>query len=385
MFADRTKWNLEPNRLAQALARLRAAGTPVLDLTASNPTECGFQYDSQAILAALSNPAALRYDPDPKGLVSARRAVAAYYEARSLALPVEDILLTTGTSEAYSFVFRLLCNPGEEILIPAPGYPLFELLADLLDIKLVRYPLLYDHGWQVDFHSLERALTPRSRAVVVVHPNNPTGHFAATNEISRLNEICSPRALALIADEVFLDFALEGPPRPSFAAAASALTFTLSGISKISGLPQLKAAWIVVSGPEALRKDALARLEVIADSFLSMNAPVQLALRAFLDLRHDFQRQLLTRIRKNLVALDHRLSRQKVCSRLEVEGGWYVVLRVPALRSDEDLAVELLERKKVHLHPGHFYDFSAAGYLVASLITPGGTFEEGIQRLFSMF
>jgi alanine-synthesizing transaminase len=383
MFADRTKWNLEPNRLAQALALLRASGTPVLDLTASNPTECSFHYDSQAILSALANSAALRYDPDPRGLASARRAVAAYYSARSVNSPIEDILLTTGTSEAYSFVFRLLCNPGDEILIPAPGYPLFELLADLLDVKLVRYPLRYDHGWQIDFHSLERSLTPRSRAIIVVHPNNPTGHFASSQEISRLNEICSARGPALIADEVFLDFALDAPPRPTFAGNSSALTFTLSGISKISGLPQMKAAWIVVSGPEVPKKDALARLEVIADSYLSMNAPVQLALPSFLDLRKNFQQQLLARARKNLAALDGQLSTQKICSRLDVEGGWYVVLRVPALRSDEDLSVDLLEQKNVHIHPGHFYDFSAAGFLVASLITPEDIFREGFQRLLS--
>jgi aspartate/methionine/tyrosine aminotransferase len=381
MFADRTTWNLAANRLAQSLARLRAEGAPVLELTASNPTECGFHYDSQAILAALTNPASLRYDPNPRGLESARRAVTAYYSARSRNLSVEDILLTTGTSEAYSFVFRLLSNPGEEILIPAPGYPLFELLADLLDVKLVRYPLLYDHGWQIDFHSLKRALTPRSRAIIVIHPNNPTGHFASSREISHLNEISSARGLALIADEVFLDFALDAPPRPSFAAN----TFTLSGISKISGLPQMKAAWMITSGPEHLRKEALARLEVIADSFLSMNAPMQLALPAFLELRTGFQRQLLARVRKNLTALDRQLSAQKICTRLDVEGGWYVVLRVPALRSDEDLAVELLEQKNVHIHPGHFYDFPTPGFLVASLITPEDAFQEGIQRLLSLF
>jgi alanine-synthesizing transaminase len=385
MFADRTKWNLEANSLAQALARLSASGTPVLDLTASNPTQCGFHYDAQAILAALSSPAALRYDPDPRGLASARRAVAAYYSAHSANLSIEDIFLTTGTSEGYSFVFRLLCNPGDEILIPAPGYPLFELLADLLDVKLIRYPLLYDHGWQIDFHSLERALTPRSRATVVVHPNNPTGHFASAHEMSRLNEICSSRSLALIADEVFLDFALDAPPRPSLVAKSPSLTFTLSGISKISGLPQMKAAWLVVSGPEGPKKNALARSEVIADSYLSMNAPVQLALPAFLDLRKNFQQQLLARVRKNLAALDRQLSAQKVCGRLDVEGGWYVVLRVPAVRSDEDLAVELLEQKHVHVHPGHFYDFSTAGFLVTSLITPEETFQEGIRRLLAMF
>jgi alanine-synthesizing transaminase len=381
MFADRTNWNLQANRLAQALARLRASGTQVLDLTASNPTECGFEYDSQAILAALSNPAALRYDPDPRGLASARRAVAAYYSPHSANLSIEDIFLATGTSEAYSFVFRLLCNPGDEILIPAPGYPLFELLADLFDVKLIRYPLLYDHGWQIDFHSLERALTPHSRAIVVVHPNNPTGHFTHADEISRLNEIGSSRGLALITDEVFLDFALDAKPRPSFVANSPSLTFTLSGISKISGLPQMKASWIVAGGPEGPKKDALARLEVIADSYLSMNAPVQLALPAFLDLRKNFQQQLLARVRKNLAALDRQLLAQKVCGRLDVEGGWYVVLRVPTVRSDEDLAVEFLEQKHVHVHPGHFYDFSTPGFLIASLITPGDAFQECIQRL----
>jgi len=385
MFADRTKWNLEANRLAQSLARLRAAGAPILGLTASNPTECGFHYDSQVILSALSNPDALHYDPDPRGLASARQAVAAYYSPRSRNLLIEDIFLTTGTSEAYSFVFRLLSNPGDEILIPAPGYPLFELLADLLDVKLVRYPLLYDHGWQIDFHSLERALTHRSRAIVVVHPNNPTGHFANAQEVSRLNEICSARGLALIADEVFLDFALDAPPRPSFVANSPSLTFTLSGISKISGLPQMKAAWIIASGPEHLKKDAVARLEVIADSYLSMNAPIQLALPAFLDLRKNFQQQLIARVRKNLAALDRLMSAQKICSRLDIEGGWYVILRVPAIRSDEDLAVELLEQKNVHVHPGHFYDFSIAGFLVASLITREDTFQAGIQRLLSIF
>src|SRR5580704_208713 len=269
MFSDRTNWNLETNRLSDALACHRASGKPLYDLAASNPTECGFDYDGAAILRALANPAALAYSPDPKGMLSAREAVAAYYAARNDLVSPDDVVMTTSTSEAYSFVFRMLCNAGDELLIPSPGYPLFDYLAELQDVKLIRYPLLYDHGWQIDFHSLERALTPRTRGVIVVHPNNPTGHFAAANDFTRLNDICVARQMALIADEVFLDFGLSGNRAASFAANRDAVTFTMSGLSKICGLPQMKVAWLVTSAPAQVKMQALARLEVIADTYLS--------------------------------------------------------------------------------------------------------------------
>ena len=242
MFADRTKWDLTPNRLSEALAQHRAAGKPLVDLTMSNPTECGFAYDERAILDALRNSQALKYEPTPRGLVSARQAVCEYYAKRGTAVGVDDIILTTSTSEAYSYVFRLLCNPGDEILTPAPSYPLFDFLADIQDVKLVRYPLVYDHGWQIDFHALEQAITPRTRGVIVVHPNNPTGHFTKRAEAEELNAICAARQLALIADEVFLDFFLSTEPPSSYAGNQGALTFTTSGLSKICGLPQMKAA-----------------------------------------------------------------------------------------------------------------------------------------------
>jgi alanine-synthesizing transaminase len=385
MFADRTNWNLNTNRLSEALARHRATGRPLLDLSASNPTECGFDYDKPAILRALSNAAALDYKPDPKGLEIARRAVAAYYAARGSEVPIKDILLTTGTSEAYSFVFRTLCNPGDELLIPTPSYPLFDFLADIQDVKLVRYPLIYDHGWQIDFHSLERAITPRVRGVIVVHPNNPTGHFCKSADLKKLNDLCAAHSMALIADEVFSDFAF-GPEQPiSFAANTGLLTFTMSGLSKISGLPQMKIAWLIANGPQDLRKEALARLDVIADTYLSMNAPAQLAFPVFLELRQGFQKQLMARARKNLAELDRQLAVQKCCSRLQVEGGWNAVVRVPATRSDEDLAIELLATKDVYAHPGHFYDFASDGYLIVSLITPEQVFAEGTKRLLSLF
>jgi aspartate/methionine/tyrosine aminotransferase len=384
MFAKRTDWNLAVNRLSSALAQHRAAGKPLLDLTVSNPTDCGFAYDSNAILDALRNPDALKYEPIARGLASARSAVAEYYAEHAASLSIDDIFLTTSTSEAYSYAFRLLCNPGDELLIPAPSYPLFDFLADIQDVKLVRYPLLYDHGWQIDFHALEQAITPRTRGLIVVHPNNPTGHFTKRAEIEKLNAIWSARNLAVISDEVFLDFSLSAERPPSFAANSEALTFTMSGLSKICGLPQMKASWLAVSGPQKLRSEALARLEVIADTYLSMNAPIQLAIPAFLAQRQSFQSQLLTRVRGNLAELDRQLAAQKICSRLAVEGGWYAVLRVPATSSDEDLALALLSDKNVFVHPGHFFDFPRDGYLVVSLISREEDFSQGLARLLML-
>ena len=386
MFADRTNWNLKVNPLSEALAQHRAEGKPLLDLTISNPTECGFDYDSHAILQALANPASLTYDPDPRGLLDARQAVAAYYAARGVAVPAGNIILTTSTSEAYSFVLRTLCNPGDEILIPEPSYPLFAFLADIQDVKLVRYPLDYDYGWQINFRALQQRVTPRTRGVIVVHPNNPTGHFTKPHELEELNQICSARNLAIIADEVFLDFALQvGQPSFTFAHNSAALTFTMSGLSKISGLPQMKAAWLIGSGPDQLKSEALARLEIIADTYLSMNAPVQHSIPTLLEQRHSFQTQLLARAKKNLAELDRQLAKQQSCSRLVAEAGWYAVLRVPATRSDEELAIELLVQKHVYVHPGHFYDFPSEGFLVASLITREEQFAAGVKLLLSMF
>jgi alanine-synthesizing transaminase len=386
MFSKRTEWKLTPNRFTQAQAELRAAGMEVLDLSVSNPTRAGLHYDDESILQALVQPEAMDYDPQPKGLLAARKAVTRYYhDAHGLyGLDPEALVLTTSTSEGYSYVFRLLCNPDDEILVPKPSYPLFEFLADLEDVKLVPYPLLYDSGWQIDFPSLYKSVNHRTRAVVVVHPNNPTGSYAPRAEVEALNQFCAEYNLALIVDEVFLDYAHDGALRPSFVLNDEVLTFTLSGISKISGLPQMKVAWVAVSGPEERRREALARLEVIADTYLSMNAPLQLATPVLLDQRRSIQPLLLDRVRTNLQALDHQLARQKSCERLSVEGGWYVVLRVPALQSDEDLAIDLLRRVAVLVHPGHFYDFPRDGYLVLSLITLPADFHEGISRVLGV-
>jgi alanine-synthesizing transaminase len=387
MFASRTKWPLETNRLTQALEERRRSGRELLDLSESNPTACGFHYPEREILTALADPRGLIYRPESKGLLEARDAVAEYYAGRagfsgaSARVDPDRILLASGTSEAYSHIFRLLCEPGDEILVPAPSYPLFEFLADLADIHLVPYPLLYDHGWQIDFASLRAAISPRSRAVLVVHPNNPTGSFVKPHEAAELAEICAAREMAIVADEVFLDYTAGGPVAHTFALSDAALTFTLSGISKISLLPQMKLAWTVVSGPASLARTAIDRLEIIADTYLSPSTPAQLALPKFLSFRHSMQEQVQRRISANLAILDSALRESKLLARLDREGGWYAILRVPVTGSDDDLAVSLLERFSVLAHPGHFFNFSREGFLVLSLITPEDKFKEGVLRL----
>jgi alanine-synthesizing transaminase len=251
-------------------------------------------------------------------------------------------------------------------------------------VKLVPYPLLYDHGWQIDFPSLYKAVNHRTRAVVVVHPNNPTGSYVSRAEQTALNDFCQEYNLSIIVDEVFLDYAHDGASRQTFAANQGTLTFTLSGLSKISGLPQMKLAWVVTSGPKDKVTPALARLEVIADTYLSLNAPIQLAAPVLLAQRNTIQPLLLDRLRSNLVELDRELARQKACQRLDVEGGWYAVLRVPVTQSDEELAIDILRKVGVLVHPGHFYDFPSDGYLVISLIAPPGQFRQGIERVLKL-
>jgi alanine-synthesizing transaminase len=386
MFSDRTNWKLTRNRLTEVIDEVRKSGARVLDLTISNPTRVGLHYDEAKILESLASQRVMDYDPQPKGLAAARAAVVNYYQSdHGIHLDPERVFLTTSTSEGYSFVFRLLCNPGDEILVPKPSYPLFEFLADLQDVKLVPYPLIYDHGWQMDFPSLEKAITGRTRGVVVVHPNNPTGSYVQAHEQESLSRICREKDLAIIADEVFLDYSLMNVPRASFASNSSALAFTLSGISKISALPQMKLAWIAINGPEDEVQAASARLEVIADTYLSLNAPIQWAAPVLLGQRQSSQRQLLDRIHTNLAELDHQLASQKMCRRLSLEGGWYALVRVPVMRSDEDLAITLLKEKTVLVHPGHFYDFPNDGYLVLSLIALPEEFADGVSRLFDQF
>jgi aspartate/methionine/tyrosine aminotransferase len=336
------------------------------------------------LLQSLTQPQALDYDPQPRGLLQARKAVCAYYQDHGISLDPAQIILTTSTSEAYSFLFRLLCDPGSEILVPQPGYPLFDYLAVLDDVRLRPAPLVYDHGWQIDPEGFRRAINPQTRAIVLVHPNNPTGHFIKPWEAEELARLCRELGLSLIVDEVFLDYNL-GQGSSSFAAGsvlaptlADVPVFVVSGLSKIAGLPQMKAAWIVATGPE--RTAALDRLEVISDTFLSMNAPVQSALPHWLAGRHSIQDQIRSRTATNLAELDRQLAALPVANRLQTEGGWYAILRIPALRPDEETVLALLNAG-VWVHPGYFFGLPPAGWLVVSLLTPVLEFSTGVTIL----
>jgi alanine-synthesizing transaminase len=381
-FSKRTGWDVGESRFAAAVREARASGQRLIDLTVSNPTVCGFDYDAGSILGPLASAEALVYDPDARGMRSAREAVAGYYRDHGVqgvesGVDPDAVVLTTSTSEGYGYLFRLLCDAGDEVLVAQPSYPLFDFLADLEDVKLRSYPLFYDRGWWIDFAELERRIGPRTKAIVVVHPNNPTGHATRAEDRERLQEICAVHRLALIVDEVFLDYPLESERLVSFAVGPHPmLTFCLSGMSKIAGLPQMKAGWIVGLGPEEVRREAMARLEVIADTFLSMNAPVQLALPAWLARRGGIQGQILERVRGNLDA-----ARKSGAEVLRVEAGWSAILRLPQMGGEGDVSERLLREAGVVVHPGAFYGIPETGRVVVSLLGPVDEFRKGLDRI----
>jgi len=383
MFSSRLHWDLPPNRLAQALAAKRAAGAPILDLTESNPTRAGFQYPDQEILAALGDQRGLLYEPTPTGLLSARAAVAEHYAARRITAPPQQILLTASTSESYAWLFKLLAGPGDEVLVPRPSYPLFEFLAQLEAVRVVHYPLVYHDGWSIDLDALARCVNSHTRAVIVVNPNNPTGSFVKRQEAERLTALCAERDLAIISDEVFSDYAFgTNPDRvDSYIGMDAVLAFSLSGLSKIAALPQMKLGWLVVTGPPSLRAQACARLELIADTYLSVGTPVQHALPRLLESAKHVRQQVASRTRDNLANLRDTFGASSPVQVLQVEGGWYATVRVPRTKTEEEWCLELLEHDGVLVQPGFFYDFEAEAYLVLSLLTPPDAFREGVRRL----
>ena len=377
MLSRRSDLGQEQNAFSLALDRAKVSGRALLDLTLSNPTLAGFPYDSAAILEALSDPRLLRYAPDPFGLLEAREAVAAEWRGDGHPITPREVFLTASTSEAYSVLLKLLCDPGDEVLVPQPSYPLFDHLARLESVRLTSYPLVYDGAWHIDLQVIERALSPRTRAIILVSPNNPTGSCLKRDELIALETL----GLPLISDEVFAAYAFTSQgQRTSALAANSCLTFALGGLSKRAGLPQLKLAWTAVAGPKALVDRALERLEVLLDAYLSPSTPVQLALARLLAASRVTQRAILERCRENLSTLDREL-KDSAATRLDVEGGWYAVLRLPETESEEHWVTELLERDSVIVHPGYFYDFAREPFVVLSLITPEPEFVEGVQRL----
>jgi aspartate/methionine/tyrosine aminotransferase len=380
-FSTKLEWGLASNRLTRLLTEKRRAGEAILDLSESNPTRAGLQYPLE-IAASFGGREVLRYEPDPRGSTAARQAVSRYYAARGFSAEPSQILLTASTSEAYAYLFKLLCNPGDEVLVPRPSYPLFEFLAKMESVSIRQYPLAYHGGWGIDIAALEQALNDRTRAIVVVNPNNPTGSFLKRKELEVLRRLCVTRGLTLISDEVFSDYAFapDAERVAMTAAVEDCLAFSLSGLSKVAGLPQMKLGWIVAGGPEAMRCQALEGLEWIADTYLSVSTPVQSAAAELLRLGEEVASQIRARTARNLASARTCLAG---CAGeiLPVEGGWYIVIRVPATRTEEEWALELVERDNVLLQPGFFYDFDAEAFLVASLLTHPADFDEGLRRL----
>lgn len=380
-FSSRIAFDISANRLSVALNRKRASGERILDLTESNPTTAGLQYPQEAICEALGDARGLAYHPTPQGLQEARSAISGYYHGRVLP---ERILLTASTSEAYSYAFKLLCDPGDEVLVPRPSYPLFEYLAALECVRVVQYPLRYDYGWSIDTQELRGLVTPRTRAVAFVNPNNPTGSFLKRSEYREVVNLCRQHSLVILCDEVFADYAFDGDPErmPTLTGTTDVLTLCLSGLSKVSGLPQMKLGWIAAAGPDREAERALQGLELIADTFLSVASPVQYASHALLAIRVSMQEQILGLARRNLALLRQRTSNTPLRV-LRAEGGWYATVQVPRIRSEEDWVVELLERHNVLVQPGFFYDFDAEAFLVLSLLTPEADFAQGVETLCS--
>ena len=382
MFSRRTDWDRRPNRLAELLEARRASGRPLYDLTVSNPTELGIDYPEEEILSALSDPRALRYQPEPRGLPSAREAVCAYYRAKDIRVDPANIFLTAGTSEAYSLIFKLLCNAGESALVPKPSYPLFDYLAQVNDVDLRDYPLrYYDSGWRLD---IDDESAKGARAIVIVNPHNPTGAFLKKQEHREIARTAQENGLALIVDEVFLDYPLAEDDRRfgSTAGDAEALTFTLNGLSKMAGLPQMKLGWIVVGGAPRPAAEAMERLEILCDTFLSVNSPAQAALPALLKAGGRVRSQILQRVKSNYETL-RKTALDTPCSALRVEGGWYAVVRVPQTKSDEEWAIRLLDQAGVHVYPGYFFDFAEHQYLIVSLLPDERTFAPSVRSMIA--
>ena len=384
-FTRRTAWDRSANLLAEELARAKGAARALVDLTEGNPTRCGF--GGSGLCALLGHPRGAAYAPAALGDAGARAAVAGYYHERGQSVPASRVCLAASTSEAYGWLFKLLCERGDEVLVPAPSYPLLAFLAALEDVTLTPYPLARAEHFRVDLAALEARVGPRTRAVVLVHPNNPTGSFVRRDEAAAIERIARAHGLALLVDEVFGDYPLGALPAdrlPSFAGEREALTFVLSGLSKVAAQPQLKLGWIAVGGPEALAAEALGRLEVIADTYLSVSTPVQLALPEILARRGPIQAAIRARTAENLAALDAAIAaagEEAPVRRLPVDGGWYAILEVARTRG-EDAWVDLLVREEgIVVHPGYFFDFAEEGYLVVSLLPEAAVFREAIARV----
>ncbi len=370
------------NKFIALLAAERSAGITLLDLTISNPTDAFEAYPHEAITNALGKIKNFSYRPDPFGNLPARQAIATRTAPE---LSPDDVLLTASTSEAYALLFKLLANPGDEVLVPTPSYPLFDYLANLESVNIRHYRLNYDGSWYIDFPSLQSALSERTRAIVLVNPNNPTGSFIKPAELSRLQEFAIHHNLPLISDEVFKEYAFSASPNRSSSLNGhhQVLSFTLDGLSKAAGMPQMKLAWIGINGPDFEREIARKKLELILDTYLSVNTPVQLAADDLLQIGANLRVEIRQRTLSNLATLDNLLVHSPI-HRLHCEGGWSAILRVPEILSEEEWITKLLFEKKTIVQPGYFFDLQTGAFVVVSLLTPEKTFSEGISRLLAI-
>lgn len=380
-FAKRTDWPLSSNRITAVMEGLRRNGAAILDLTESNPTRCGFAFPNEMILNPLGNEDNLCYEPLAQGSVKAREAVSGYYRTKGFDVSAENIILTSSTSEAYSHLFRLLVNAGERVLFPRPSYPLFQFLGDLNDVQLDFYTLTYTDRWGMDFDQIQRNIQSDTRALVLVNPNNPTGSFVTRKEKELLNALCRERNLSMICDEVFGDFSLDPTAQGvSLVNNSDVLTFILGGLSKTLGLPQMKLSWIILSGPAELVKTARERLEIIADTYLSVNTPVQNALDRWLPLKDQIQGEMKARLKRNLRFLKEKAAGGP-CRFFEPEGGWYAVLKIPSTLGEEEWVLQFLQEDHVFVHPGYFFDFEEETFIVVSLLPPEEVFRSGVDRV----
>ncbi len=385
-FSRRVPADLTPNRFATTIAGLRQAGRPLIDLTESNPTRAGFDYPPD-LLEPLADPAGLHYAPDPFGLPAARAAVADDLRRQGMTVAIEQLALTSSTSEAYSLLFKVLCDPGDEVLIPRPSYPLFDHLAQLDAIAAVPYDLEYHTAWAIDRDSMSRQISPRTRAVLLVSPNNPTGHFTSAADLDWLAALAAARGLAIISDEVFADYAFtpEATHLSGGLVRRHAAGFTLGGFSKSIGLPQAKLAWMVMSGPAEFLDAARPRLELACDTYLSVSTPVQTAARALLQRGAVVRQQIQARVRANWQQLERLARATPSCRVLNGEGGWYAVLQVPSIAAEEELVVSLAVDDGVLVHPGYFFDFPRESFLVLSLLATSPAFHDGVGRVLRRF
>lgn len=385
MFSNKFDYNIEKNRISKLLSEKKTNGIEITDLTESNPTNAGFVYDKDLILKAIAKEDSLRYAPEPKGMLAGRKAISEYYRKKNINVEPDNIFLTSGTSEAYSFIFKLLTNPFDEVLIPAPGYPLFAYIAEMESLNTLSYNLIYTKNaeWKIDFNSIESQITEKTKAIILVNPNNPTGHYIKKNELKDLIRICKKYNLSVISDEVFWDYNIDinFEDIVSLASINEILTFTLSGISKICGLPQMKLSWFIVNGEKMLCDEAKSKLEIIADTFLSVGIPIQLGINDILENENNIGEQIKNRVKRNYYYLKEKVTVIVDVELLSAEGGWYSVLKIETGIEEEILAFELLKEKNIYIHPGYFFDFEEGCNIVVSLLTPESVFKNGINGI----